>query len=241
MLEIQQPLGSARREALPDFARTIIHTTTFGYLDFDGSARSYMEDQQYTISVEHGPAQEPNSESDTTPPNTILVRWKKELLLLDAWNEEGVSSTIPSPVCDYTERELLQDKLRTPPSLIGEAIKHFRIGKKQDIDNFRLAVHELVDDRPALLFLGLTALRFVESKHFSVESKRRLWSLTLSLCNPLDGRVLELIDLRESSSPSPSHSRPSSPAMKPDDSGTETYKTAPLGRCCEATPCNEND
>lgn len=53
-----------------------------------------MEDQHYTTSVEHGPDQDPNGESDTTPPNTILVRWKKELLLLDAWNEEGVSPTI---------------------------------------------------------------------------------------------------------------------------------------------------
>lgn len=130
--------------------------------------------------------------------------------------------------------------MRTPPSLIGEAIKHFRIGKKQDIDNFRLAVHELVDDRPALLFLGLTALRFVESKHLLPKHCNLVAVDSLSFCNVLDGRVLELIDLQESTSPSPRQSRPSSPAMKPDDSGTETYKTAPLGMYCEATHCNEH-
>lgn len=28
----------------------------------------------------------------SAPPDTILVRWADELLLLDAWNTEGVSS-----------------------------------------------------------------------------------------------------------------------------------------------------
>lgn len=36
--------------------------------------------------------QEQLIEEVTTPPNTILVQWNNELLLLDAWNEEGVSS-----------------------------------------------------------------------------------------------------------------------------------------------------
>jgi hypothetical protein len=105
------------------------------------------------------------AESETTPPNTVLVRWEDELLLVDAWNVRGVSAIhfsvnnmeyiLISPVPS-------QNKLRTVPSIIDEAITHFQI--RGSVKEYRLAVHELVDEQPALLYLGLSALRFVESR-----------------------------------------------------------------------------
>jgi hypothetical protein len=110
------------------------------------------------------------SETETTPPNTILVRWENELLLVDAWNVRGVSR-VDSNVCNPRCPALLmcpilaQNKLRTVPSIIDEAITHFQL--HGDVKDYRLAVHELVDERPALLYLGLSALRFVESEQAS--------------------------------------------------------------------------
>lgn len=48
------------------------------------------------------------SDSGLTPPNTVLVRWMDELLLLDAWNIRGVSSTADGILVNhhcYTLRE----------------------------------------------------------------------------------------------------------------------------------------
>jgi hypothetical protein len=59
---------------------------------------------------------------------------------------------------------IFQTKLRTPPSLINEALTHFQLPK--EVADYRLAVHERVDGKPAMLFLGLSALRFVESTDF---------------------------------------------------------------------------
>lgn len=106
--------------------------------------------------------------NESPPPNTLLVRWRGELLLLDAWNLKGVSQ-LDIPICETGVLTALtpclviaQDKLRSVPNLIEEAITHFQVGR--DTNDFRLAVREHVDGRPAVLFLGLTALRFVESE-----------------------------------------------------------------------------
>ncbi|CAD6575741.1 MAG: hypothetical protein CYPHOPRED_005785 [Cyphobasidiales sp. Tagirdzhanova-0007] len=85
------------------------------------------------------------------PPQTVLIRWLDELLLLDAWDPHGRG-------------------LRTPPSLISEALAHFDL--QFQVSDYRLAIRERVDGVPRLLFLGISALRFVE-----------------------DGRVLELVDI----------------------------------------------
>lgn len=61
-----------------------------------------------------------------------------------------------------TLNALLQNKLRSMPSLVDEAMTHFRLSGTAK--NYRLAVHELVDGHPALLYLGLSALRFIESE-----------------------------------------------------------------------------
>lgn len=55
-----------------------------------------------------------------------------------------------------------QNKLRSVPSLVEEAMTHFQLSGS--VREYRLATHELVDGRPALLYLGLSALRFVESE-----------------------------------------------------------------------------
>lgn len=51
--------------------------------------------KRYTESCGRGDGESVQlAESEVTPPNTVLVRWKGELLLLDAWNVRGVSEGV---------------------------------------------------------------------------------------------------------------------------------------------------
>ena len=138
------------------------------------------------------------------PPETVLLRWAGELLLLDAWDPTGVSgalnlllaSGLSSPDANHVTPAFLQTRLRTPPSLINEAIAHF--GLRQSVGELRLAVLERVDKAPSQLYLGISALRFIESATaWSDFIRRKQQCLTPRfLPNFTDGRVLELVDIR---------------------------------------------
>lgn len=62
-------------------------------MDYALNTSEYMEDA-CTGSLASIPELEHKVDAainEDTPPNTVLVRWKGELLLLDAWNVTGVS------------------------------------------------------------------------------------------------------------------------------------------------------
>jgi hypothetical protein len=73
-----------------------------------------------------------------------------------------LSPKLPSPDTNHITPASLQTRLRTPPSLINEAIAHF--GLRQSVGELRLAVLERVDKVPSQLYLGISALRFIESE-----------------------------------------------------------------------------